>query len=234
MKRLAKLLLPVIWLLMLSCDTSVTAQSDDDTGSGSEVVGRAEYSETAAMENGEAGLAKPARIQLALPVINAAVYLFPESFQADVDKDPAAYVPKVRTDSNGRFSIKNVLKGVWVLEVNNGNGASAGRRFTVTGGGEQVDLGTLKLGKPASLTYKIKTDLPGSAKIRYSLFVLGTRVCAKGTEDNLTARLDGIPAGPSHSIQFKLDFPFAWSKTFRNIRLTPEEVFNLEINLPSP
>jgi hypothetical protein len=213
------------------------ASSDDDShvsdgkssGSGSEVVGKAEYGASSA----SLASLKISGAKAQLPVVNASVFLFQQSFQADASKSPMSYQPKVHTDSAGNFRIKEVRKGQWMIEINDGKGQSTANAFQVSGTGSRINLRTLIVNPSASLKYHIRTGLPKNTELKYSIYVLGTRFSLTGSSQKLSSQMDDLPAEVPLSIKFKLSEPYSWSKTFSVIQFPPGQVLHLDIDIPS-
>jgi hypothetical protein len=224
-------LLSILMNALLFCGCiEPTTEAESEGGSGSEVVGKAEYSDTAvAMARPSA---RSAGQQIPVPVIKGGVFVLRENFQADVLKRPESYVPDVYTDSSGRFFIASVNPGTYILEVDDYQGKAVAVRFRVDGSGDPIDLGTLLADESATLRYHITTDIPNNVTLNYAVYVLGSRVSTSGDNNKLIFNLGGIAYGPSYSVKIQVNQPVSWSRTFTGISFQPGQILDLEITLP--
>ena len=214
--------------VLIGCFSS-GPETADSGGSGSEIVGEARYAE----DDSASGQPK-ARYHASsyggagLPVVGGSIFVFKENFQA---VPSASYIPDATTDANGYFSIGSVSPGKYILEANDGKGKAVAARFTVSGDGKQVDVGTLVALEEAKLRYTINTGLSAGDEISYRIYMLGTRISAQGDGNNLTMDLGSIPTGISYSVKAELLKPIAVSKTFTNISFSPGAVLERTFDL---
>jgi len=197
-------------------------------GSGSEIVGNARYAEGDTTGSNKHSIFFDA---VGLPVINGKIFVFPGSFQADTTMNPSSYIPKTYTDLDGHFAIPLVMPGTWILETNDGKGKAICTRFAVSGDGTKIDLGTLIVAKTSTLRYSIKTDLPANVEVIYYIFIMGTRLYAKGDNNQLSMELSDIPTGIAYDIKVQVVKPYPASKTFHNISFQPGVVLDMVFDL---
>ncbi len=213
----------LISLLIFGCELESTAASEEqDTGSGSEVVGVVKDD-----GNQQSALIKKGA-DILVPVVAGNIYLYKENFEATPNQH---YAPNVTTDANGRFRIFPVYNGTYILEANNGKGESIAKKIIVNGQ-PSVDAGSFLVQLSSSLKYTIKTGLNTDANFKYSIHLLGTRIASEGTGKKLSFQLGGIPSGTLITARIKVQEPFEWSETFSRLNFRPGSIVNLDIEVP--
>lgn len=217
MKKLLLLLLAslVIW----GCFSSSTS---DSGGSGSEIVGDVAY------EDGDStGRA------VGPPVVNGKIFIFKTDYKANTSIDYDDYIPETTTDYNGNFGFGPKYPGTYLIEANDNYGKAVTRRVTVTGDGDTVDAHTMIVKRTSSLNYTINTSLSISGlDFSYVVYILGTRIYAKGDENNLVdATLENIPYG-TYDIAVVLNLEgYKYEETFSNIKFDPGVVLDLTFDV---
>lgn len=217
--KLCRLLLPLLALLILVSCFGGGDTSENNTGSGSEIVGTVD-SGSARVVLGESRLA----------VEGAEIYLFKSNY-----KSLGGETAKVTTKSDGSFRIDSSETedniGMWYLEATTPE-YSLLSYCDVKGDGEEINLKTIKIAEKASLSVTIKTDFPDTTDIDYTLYLEGTRLKADGDGNALVFSLDGIPTGPPgfmHTLVLEVRDPFPVTMTFsQKIQLVPGATKPLE------
>ncbi len=195
-----KYLLILMCALMMFCGCDSEQSSNE--GSGSEIVGT--------VDSGDGS-------RVVRKAVDAAdIYIFSVDYKANGNERVATY-----SLDNGSFSIADVDPGTWIVEASTGK-KSLVKSCIVKGDGKKVDLKSMHIEKPASLSVSINTDIPLGVPIKYTLYVLGTRVKASGNRDELKFDIPNIPTGIEHNLLLKITEP-----------LLPVSEFRQKITLPA-
>lgn len=190
MKKLLLLVLLLAVVSLFSCFSSGTASNDG--GSGSEIVGTVETDTTVA------------RV-LGWPVIDGKIFIFSSTYEANTSIPSVDYEPRTLTDSNGVFRIDSVKIGTYIIEANNNEGKAVTNYLTITTNDDTYDAGLFTVKKVSSLACSVNTSLPISEPFTYVVFILGTRIYAKGDNTTLSLVLGDIPYG-TYTVRFKFTY----------------------------
>lgn len=212
MKRVLYFLLLI--QLFVACESTSTAEGDG--GSGSEIVGDVAYE-----EGDSTGRA------FGPPVVNGKIFIFKTDYEANTSTKYEDYIPDARTNTNGNFIVGPKKPGKYLIEANDDYGKAAIQYVTVTGAEDTIDLNETMIVKPTTtLKYSIDSDLiiPGIT-CSYVVYLLGTRIYAKGNETNLLeAELTNIPYG-TYSIKVVLTLNgLKHEKVYNNISFAPDVI----------
>ncbi len=193
-------------------------QQTSNSGSGSEVVGVVQTDEEQSTRIASRGT---------FPADNAFIFLFKTGYSANGFESPIEF-----TNSDGSFSIKDVEPGEWFLEAFDSSSTGNKSRISlvrVSGNGKKIDLDTINIVEPASVRCKIKTDLP--VNLKYSIYLLGTRIYGHGDQDSLNLTLSNIPVGVQHTVQLKVTDPIQWTGE-QKVYVTSGQVIDISFDLP--
>ncbi len=191
-KQSTLLLLLILLLTLVGCFGGGGNEQAKNDGSGSEIVG--------VVQTSEEPVATRSATENQNEEINAEIFLFNIDYMASGSERATVY-----TDKDGNFTIANAEPGRYFLEAYKETSSkieSRVRSVEVDGSGDQINLGSIPIVKPASVNITIGTSLLNNTSIEYKVYVLGTRNVGSGNEDNLSITLENIPVG--EELEFKL------------------------------
>jgi hypothetical protein len=176
--------------------------SEEQGGSGSEIVGKAVYP-------GSGTLCKiggsEATSALPLPVVLGSVFCYTRSFIPDTSWASAGVLPRAYTDSLGTFHLLDVPRGKVVVEAADGNGMGKTQTITIDRDSTVFDIGTLTVARTGGVSIQAHTQLAG--RVRFYMSVMGTRCIVRGSAANIDIVLDNIPVGIPHTINIRVYEP---------------------------
>ena len=175
--------------------------SEEQGGSGSEIVGKAEYSDSGALCKSSGSAITRA---LPIPVVLGNVFCYTRSFIPDTSWVSGA-PPRAYTDSMGFFHLLDVPRGEVVVEANDGNGMGIVKTITIDRDSSLFDIGTLTVAKTGGISIQAHTQLAG--RIRFYVSVKGTRCIARGTAADVDIMLENIPVGIPDTINIRVYEP---------------------------
>lgn len=189
------------------------APSDNSGGTGSEIVGKTEYPDSAAAQK-KAALPKILAAN-GLPVIGGKIFVYSQLFIPDTSWATLGALPKVFTDTAGMFRVEDVPHGVVVVEGNDGNGKGIVTTVNVDQDSTTYDAGVLYLQNTGAVTIQAHTSLPGS--VRFYVSIKGTRCVVRGTSAGVDVMLGDIPTGISHTVNIRVYEPIKWQKDITGV-----------------
>lgn len=215
MSRQILLILLFALLTLLGCGGGGEQAKND--GSGSEIVGVVQTDTDSRMA------------RATNPVPDAALFLFNSSYLAVGGENAETY-----SEIDGRFSIPNTPSDHYFLEAfDNSTGVAKSRikKVIVTGEEDVVDVGEMNLELPATVKCRIKlpAELQLLGSVKYSIYVVGTRVHSTGDENNITVDLANIPTGERLTVRAVLHEPVPLSAS-QEVDLSPGMSLIIELN----
>lgn len=223
-----KFLLPILLLILIGCmSSSNESASNGEGGSGSEIVGDVSYAEGDSTESRAAGW----------PVKLGSVFIFHSKYEARTDIPYNSILPAALTDNNGNFKLTNVKQGIYYIEANDNHGKAVTKKITVSTNDDSYNEGNFIVKKTSSLNCSITLDsskVPILMEAKYTVFILGTRIYAKGDANKLNFSLEDIPYG-TYTVRFKMSYsgvPLGEPKDIENVKFEPEIAENITITLP--
>jgi hypothetical protein len=190
----------------------VMGPSEEQGGSGSEIVGKAEYPDSGALCKSSGSAITRA---LPIPVVLGNVFCYTRSFIPDTSWASTGAPPRAYTDSLGFFHLLDVPRGEVVVEANDGSGMGIVKTITIDRDSSLFDIGTLTVAKTGGISIQAHTQLAG--RIRFYVSVMGTRCIVRGTLKDIDVILDNIPAGIPHTINIRVYEPVLFTKNIPNI-----------------
>jgi hypothetical protein len=190
----------------------VMGPSEEQGGSGSEIVGKAEYADSGALckSNGSA-----ITRALPIPVVIGNVFCYTRSFIPDTSWVSKGVSPRAFTDSLGYFHLLDVPRGEVVVEANDGNGMGLVKTITIDRDSSLFDIGTLTVAKTGGISIQAHTQLAG--RIRFYVSVMGTRCIVRGSAADVDIMLGNIPIGITHTINIRVYEPVKLELNIKDI-----------------
>jgi hypothetical protein len=192
-------------------------------GTGSEIVGTAEYQDTGNLQKKVAFTPAPAAP--VLPVVLGRVFVYTSSFMAETSWASTGTVPRAYSDSNGAFHVYDVPHGPVIVEVNDGSGRGAKDTITVARDSTRYNIGVMMLSPTGSAKIQAQTSLPG--RVRFYVFVRGTRLVVRGNQAGIDVVLSDIPAGADYMLSIRVYEPVFFSLDIPNITISAGAVTTL-------
>jgi hypothetical protein len=205
MNTMPRLLAITIALLLAASGCMAPSEQPSSGGTGSEIVGKADY------PPGGAPKRLLAQTALGLPVVNGRVFAFPQLFIPDTAWATAGAAPRTVTDSGGNFTVTDAPGGWVVVEVNDGKGQGITGVVNVDRDSSVFPIGTLTVEKTGSITLSFHTTLP--AGLRYYASVRGTRLVARGGQSDVSITLSDVPSG-ARTVNLTLYNPWYFTADF--------------------
>jgi hypothetical protein len=197
--------------------------SEEQGGSGSEIVGKAEYPDSGALCK-SGGLPLPRAVSI--PVIRGMIFCYTRSFVPDTSWVSAGALPRAYTDNLGIFHLLDVPRGEVVVEAADGNGMSIVKTININRDSSLFDIGTLTVAPAGGISIQAHTQLSG--KVRFYVSVEGTHSIARGSAADIDVVLKNIPTGIPHSINIRVYEPIQWGKDISNITVPSGAIRVLE------
>jgi hypothetical protein len=216
-------LLPALLAVAAGFSGCVMGPSEEQGGSGSEIVGKAEYPDSGALCKNSGSL--PPRA-LTIPVVLGNVFCYTRSFIPDTSWVSAGALPRTYTDNLGIFHLLDVPRGEVVVEAADGKGMGIVKTINIDKDSSIFDIGTLTVAKTGGISIQAHTQLTG--RIRFYVSVMGTRCIVRGTLKDIDVILDNIPAGIPHTINIRVYEPVPFSKNISNIEVPSGAIRVLE------
>ena len=188
--------------------------SEEQGGSGSEIVGNVEYSDTSA-DTQAACLSQGGAIRF--PVVLGNVFCYTRTFIPDTSWAAHGASPRVFTDSMGFFHLFDVPRGDVVVEANNGNGWGIVKTITIDRDSSRFDIGTLTVAKTGGVSIQAHSQLPGN--VRFYMSVKGTRCIIRGSKTDMAVVLENIPTGIPHTVNIRVFEPIPMELNFSGITI---------------
>ncbi len=190
--------------LMLAGCFSTGPEEQAGGGSGSEIVGTAQYEDSSGQTKRLASAQRSARTA-GLPVVLGGVFAYPKSFVPDTSAATTPLLPKVYTNSSGGFRVTGVGAGIYVLEVNDGSGKGVAKSVTIPADSTVVDAGTVVVQETGAIQLSVQFSVPGSAL--YYISLKGTRLVARGTSAGIDLTIGDVPSGVEHTVNVRVFSP---------------------------
>jgi hypothetical protein len=185
-------------------------------GTGSEIVGKAEYPDSTTLQK-RFVLGAPAAAA-AFPVVRGKVFVYTSSFIPDTSWATTGALPRVYSDSAGAFHVYDVPHGPVIVEVNDGSGRGAKDTITIDRDSTRYDIGVLDLGPTGGAKIQAQTSLPG--KVRFYVSVRGTRLTVRGNQAGVDVMLSDIPAGTDYTVSIRVYEPVYLSLDIPNVSIS--------------
>ena len=201
----------------------VMGPSEEQGGSGSEIVGKAEYPDSGILCKNSARGSMPVP---PIPVVRGPVFCYTRSFIPDTSWVSAGALPRANTDSLGDFHLLDVPRGEVVVEAADGKGMSIIKTININRDSSLFDIGTLTVAKTGGISIRAHTQLSG--RIRFYVSVMGTRCIARGTAADVDITLDNIPTGIPHTINIRVYEPVQLVLNYTDINVTSAATMVLE------
>jgi hypothetical protein len=182
--------------------------SEEQGGSGSEIVGNAEYGDSG-------GVSKNSASALPIPMISGKVFCYTRTFIPDTSWASIGAVPRAYTDSSGIFHLLDVPRGEVVVEANDGKGMGYVKTITIDKDSSVFDIKTLTVQKTGGVSIQAHTQLPG--RIRFYVSIQGTRGIARGTQADVDISLSDISIGIPYTINVRVFEPVKMEFNVPNI-----------------
>jgi hypothetical protein len=216
-------LLPAALALAAGFSGCVMGPSEEQGGSGSEIVGKAEYPDSGSLyQNSESAITR----ELPVPVIKGNVFCYTRSFVPDTAWASAGAVSGAYTDSLGFFHLLDVPRGEVVVEAIDGNGMGIVKTITIDRDSSLFEIGTLTVAKTGGISIRAHTQLSG--RIRFYVSVQGTRCIARGTAADVDISLEKIPTGIPHTINIRVYEPVTFERNITDIEVPSGAIRVLE------
>jgi hypothetical protein len=216
-------LLPTAVMVAAGLFGCVMGPAEEQGGSGSEIVGKAEYSDSAMLCKNS--VREPIHA-LRLPVIKGPVFCYTRTFVPETSWVSAGALPRAYTDSLGIFHLLDVPRGEVVVEANDGNGMGIVRTITIDKDSSLFNIGNLTVAKTGGISIQAYTRLPG--RIRFYVSVKGTRCIARGTAADVDVTVDKIPTGIPHTINIRVYEPVQIEKDITDIYIPSGAILMLD------
>lgn len=203
--------LSLVTLVCMGCAPAGPQQTQG--GTGSEIVGKAEYPDSTASHKRFALAASAG-----LPVVLGRVFVYPSSFVPDTSWATVGAPPRVYSDSTGAFHIYDVPHGPVIVEVNDGSGKGAKDTVTIDRDSTLYDIGVLDLVPTGSAKIQAQTSLPG--RVRFYISVMGTRLTVRGNQAGIDVVLSDIPAGADYTVSIRVYEPVSFTLDIPNVSIS--------------
>ncbi len=188
-------------------------------GSGSEIVGVAEYPDSTSEE------AKRLAGAASFPVVGAPVFVFPKAAAPDTGWVGAPPSPRVVTARDGSFRVFDIPRGELYLEISDGRGKSRITRVENFVDSQVIDIGVIGLRESGGADLTIKSFLPSTPV--YYIGFKGTRFVLRRSSGDLDLSFDRLPSGEPLTLNIRVVSPVTLSTDLQPFQLSPEEVFTL-------
>jgi hypothetical protein len=180
-------------------------------GTGSEIVGKAEYPESTALQK--------RFVSAVLPVVLGRVFVYTNAFIPDTSWATTGALPRAYSDSTGAFQVYDVPRGPVVVEVNDGSGKGAKDTITVDRDSTRYNIGTLDLGPTGAAKIQAQTSLTG--RVRFYVSIRGTRLTVRGNQAGIDVVLGDIPAGSDYTVSIRVYEPVYLALDIPNVTISP-------------
>jgi hypothetical protein len=213
------LMLPILFILLITCGTIAPNNEVSTGGTGSEVVGVVNYpdSSNTVKKTGNTSIVNPFKL--------ASVFIHPRDYYAEtnlVKDNPTSY-----TESNGFFCIRNVLPGEHTIYVKDNTGMAIAIRVTVPVDSTRIDLGTLIAQKTASARVQYQGQMTGN--VLFYVSIRGTGITISCTERNIYALIGDIPTGlESNVVTIRMVQPFSKGMDITIPKFQPAQLFTID------
>jgi hypothetical protein len=205
-------LIPAALALAVVFSGCVMGPSEEQGGSGSEIVGKAEYPDSGSLYK-KSGLAIARTIPI--PVVLGNVFCYTRSFIPDTTWASNSALPRAYTDSLGIFHLLDVPRGEVVVEASDGNGMGFVKTIPIDRDSSLFDIGTLTVAPTGGVSIQAHTQLTG--RIRFYVSIKGTRCIARGTAADVAITLANIPIGIPHTVNIRVYEPVKLELNFTDI-----------------
>ena len=172
-------------------------------GTGSEIVGKAEYPDSGAAAKCLA--VRKISSLVKLPVVFGNIFCYPRSFVPDTSWVTSGAFPRTYTDSTGAFRILDAPPGEVVVQVNDGSGFGIAQTIMIDRDSTVYPIGVLTVQKTGAIAIQAHTQLPG--RVRFYVSVRGTQLVVRGSQTDIDITLDRIPSGIPHTINVRVYEP---------------------------
>jgi hypothetical protein len=208
-------LLLFVTLLIFRCGFGGPTQSGSG-GTGTEIIGTAEYSD-------DGGASKTlaqgsVRARTALPVIAGKVFIYPRFSVPDTSWSRIGALPEVYTGDNGEFHILNPPKGEVMIEVNDGSGKGSSKSWNVEQDSVIYRIGVLKVAPTGGISIQALSSLSG--RLRFYVGICGTRFIARGDQTGVNVTLTDIPQGTGYVINVRVFEPVFYEFNISNVSIS--------------
>jgi hypothetical protein len=204
-------------LFLCGCFSLSPTQHQSSTGgTGTEILGKAEYPDTTGLTKRLAPGSLSAKA--ALPVILGKVFVYPKTYLPDTSWFRLGAPPRVYTNDSGGFRIMDAPRGPIIIEVNDGSGKGTSKEWNVAQDSTTYDVGTLTVAPTGSISIQATTSLPG--RVRFYVAVCGTRLVVRGDQAGINITMGDVPAGTGYVINVRVYEPVYLEFNVSNVNVS--------------
>jgi hypothetical protein len=190
--------------LLFGCFSSGPTGQSASGGTGSEIVGTAEYPDTAARAH-KSRLLRSLTSKNSFPLVSGSVFVYPRSFVADTSWATIGAIPSAFTDDSGNFRAKDVPRGEVVVEASDGKGKGLVRSVVIDRDSTVYSVGVMPLEQNGAIRIQAHSLVPG--KVRFYVALRGTRLVVRGNQSDVDVTLENVPVGISHIVTIRVFEP---------------------------
>jgi hypothetical protein len=191
-------------VLIFGCFSSGPTGQSASGGTGSEIVGTAEYPDTAAGAH-KSRLLRSLTSKNSFPLVSGSIFVYPRSFVPDTSWAAIVALPSTVTDDSGNFRAKDVPRGEVVVEASDGTGKGLVRSIVVDRDSTIYSVGVMPLEQNGAIKIQAHSLVPG--KVRFYVAVRGTRLIVRGNQSDVDVTLENVPVGISHTVNIRVFEP---------------------------
>jgi hypothetical protein len=188
----------------MGCFSSGPSGQSASGGTGSEIVGKAEYPDTAAVMYKDRSN-RSLTSGKSFPLVSGSIFVYPRSFVPDTSWAAVGAIPSAFTDDSGNFRAKDVPRGEVMVEASDGKGKGLVRSIVIDRDSTEYSVGVLPLMQNGAIKIQAHSLVPG--RVRFYVSVRGTRLVARGNQSDVDVTLENVPVGISHTVTIRVFEP---------------------------
>jgi hypothetical protein len=188
----------------MACFSSGPSGQSASGGTGSEIVGKAEYPDTSAGMYKDRSLGS-VTFNTFFPLVSGSIFVYPRSFVPDTSWAAVGAIPSAFTDDSGNFRAKDVPRGEVVVEASDGKGKGLVRSIVIDRDSTEYSVGVLPLMQNGAIKIQAHSLVPG--RVRFYVSVRGTRLVVRGNQSDVDVTLENVPVGISHTVTIRVFEP---------------------------